>query len=244
MDEDGKPMPPEKLELWRRNPVDCIKELINNPSFKAVLRYTPEWVYHDKEEKICVYDEMWTGDWWWDTQVHYSWDSLNNHGLISITVEAWCGGDNCCSNYLFRQDSINPVSRRQKSMACLPYNWKHWEGQALQTISPRHHPDRVFASCKIGQLYWSNTFSRGLLTFPFLHGETVSTSHQSWGRGCQHDLCRWHCLSCIPNPCFICCRFSRAVSHCMRQRELLSQMPSGTKRLRGDGGLLAMRTRT
>ena len=72
MDEDGKPMPPEKLELWRRNPGDCIKELIGNPAFKVVLRYTPERVYHDKEEKICVYDEMWTGDWWWDTQVHYS----------------------------------------------------------------------------------------------------------------------------------------------------------------------------
>jgi len=25
-DEDGKPMPPEKLELWRQNPVDCVKE--------------------------------------------------------------------------------------------------------------------------------------------------------------------------------------------------------------------------
>jgi hypothetical protein len=44
-------MPPEKLELWRRN---------------------PERVYHDKEGKIRVYDEMWTGDWWWDTQVRYS----------------------------------------------------------------------------------------------------------------------------------------------------------------------------
>ena len=72
MDEDGKPMPPEKLELWRRNPVDCVKELMGNPAFKAVLRYAPERVYRDKERKICVYDEMWTGDWWWDTQVCYS----------------------------------------------------------------------------------------------------------------------------------------------------------------------------
>jgi hypothetical protein len=65
-------MPPEKLELWRRNPVDCVKELMSNPAFKAVLRYAPERVYRDKEGKIRVYDEMWTGDWWWDTQVRYS----------------------------------------------------------------------------------------------------------------------------------------------------------------------------
>ncbi|EDQ98193.1 uncharacterized protein LACBIDRAFT_309337 [Laccaria bicolor S238N-H82] len=52
----------------RRNPVDCVKELMSNLAFKVVLKYAPEHVYCDKEGKIHVYDKMWTGDWWWDTQ--------------------------------------------------------------------------------------------------------------------------------------------------------------------------------
>jgi Plavaka transposase len=65
-------MPAESLELWRRNPVDCIKELFGNPAFKNVMRYAPERHYADQEAKIRVYDEMWTADWWWERQVRRS----------------------------------------------------------------------------------------------------------------------------------------------------------------------------
>jgi hypothetical protein len=47
MSEDGKNLE-EDLELWRRD---------------------PERVYADKGGKERIYDEMWTADWWWDTQV-------------------------------------------------------------------------------------------------------------------------------------------------------------------------------
>lgn len=59
----------EDVELWCRNPVECIQELIGNPAFKDYLAYLPERVYTDEEGTNRQYDEMWTADWWWDMQV-------------------------------------------------------------------------------------------------------------------------------------------------------------------------------
>ncbi|KIJ59637.1 hypothetical protein HYDPIDRAFT_100300 [Hydnomerulius pinastri MD-312] len=57
-----------ELELWRRNPVDCINELVGNPTFKDLMAYAPERAYEDAEGTKRIYDEMWTCDWWWETQ--------------------------------------------------------------------------------------------------------------------------------------------------------------------------------
>lgn len=70
LNEDGELMPPEKLELWRRDPVECVKELMGNLMLKDSLNYIPEQHFSDKEGVNCVFDEMWTADWWWDTQVN------------------------------------------------------------------------------------------------------------------------------------------------------------------------------
>jgi len=64
-------MPAEKLELWRRDPVECVKELLGNPALKDHMKYAPEQVYEDVEGKTRVFDEMWTANWWWDTQVFF-----------------------------------------------------------------------------------------------------------------------------------------------------------------------------
>lgn len=66
--EDGQPMV-EEVKLWKRDPVEIIRHLILNPLFKDHITYQPEKVYRDKKGKIRVYDEMWTGNWWWETQV-------------------------------------------------------------------------------------------------------------------------------------------------------------------------------
>jgi hypothetical protein len=59
----------EDVELWRRNPVDCVRELIGNPAFKEVMAYAPEKVFSNADGSNRVFDEMWTGDWWWNIQV-------------------------------------------------------------------------------------------------------------------------------------------------------------------------------
>jgi hypothetical protein len=67
-DGDGK-LRQAKVELWYRDPVECIKEIIGNPAFKEFLAYAPERVFSDEKGQDRIYDEMWTSDWWWETQV-------------------------------------------------------------------------------------------------------------------------------------------------------------------------------
>jgi hypothetical protein len=71
MDENGKLLT-EDLELWLRNPVECIAQLISNPAFEKSMSYVPERVYADSAGIIQRHDEMWTADWWWDIQVSMS----------------------------------------------------------------------------------------------------------------------------------------------------------------------------
>jgi len=59
----------KELELWLCDPVACVQELLGNPVFHDELAYAPEKVYTDPQAQTCWYDEMWTGDWWWETQV-------------------------------------------------------------------------------------------------------------------------------------------------------------------------------
>jgi Plavaka transposase len=70
LNEDGEPLPTEKLELWRRDPVECVRELLGNPGLKNHMKYAPVQVYEDLEGNNRIFDEMWTADWWWNTQVN------------------------------------------------------------------------------------------------------------------------------------------------------------------------------
>ncbi|KAJ7443741.1 hypothetical protein B0H11DRAFT_2343747 [Mycena galericulata] len=69
LDENDEMMK-EDLELWKRDPVECIKELIGNPAFQDHMAYAPERVYSSKigAESSRIFDEMWTANWWWETQ--------------------------------------------------------------------------------------------------------------------------------------------------------------------------------
>ncbi|KAI6028229.1 hypothetical protein EDC04DRAFT_2869150 [Pisolithus marmoratus] len=58
----------EQLELWQCNPIKCIQELMGNPAFWDVMSYVPECAYADTDGENHIYDEMWTGNWWWDMQ--------------------------------------------------------------------------------------------------------------------------------------------------------------------------------
>jgi hypothetical protein len=62
----------EDVDLWSRDPVECVKELIGNPSFKADMVYTPARAYSDPAGEHRLIDEMWTADWWCEKQVSLS----------------------------------------------------------------------------------------------------------------------------------------------------------------------------
>ncbi|KAF7311743.1 hypothetical protein MIND_00184500 [Mycena indigotica] len=72
IDADGKGKV-EVIELWHRNPLECIAELLGNPVFKEDQVFKPMRLFRQKDSvtgelRNREYDEMWTGTWWWDTQ--------------------------------------------------------------------------------------------------------------------------------------------------------------------------------
>ncbi|KAH7903659.1 hypothetical protein BJ138DRAFT_1107490, partial [Hygrophoropsis aurantiaca] len=67
VDINGKALT-ETLELWHRDPVEIMKELIGNPLFKDVMAYEPQKLFVDAAGENRVINEMWTADWWWKVQ--------------------------------------------------------------------------------------------------------------------------------------------------------------------------------
>ncbi|KAI0086605.1 hypothetical protein BDY19DRAFT_864872, partial [Irpex rosettiformis] len=59
----------EELELWFRDPVECIRELIGNPLFAAKMVFAPEKLFEDSGGEENVRNEMNTGKWWWEIQM-------------------------------------------------------------------------------------------------------------------------------------------------------------------------------
>ena len=64
-DEHGQQLS-EDVELWRRDPVECVKELMGNPRFASCMVYAPEKTFNGG---VREYNDMNSGDWWWSIQV-------------------------------------------------------------------------------------------------------------------------------------------------------------------------------
>ncbi|KAJ7274667.1 hypothetical protein C8J57DRAFT_1062559 [Mycena rebaudengoi] len=67
-DPTGATMRQENLELWFRDPVECVRELIGNPIFRDVMKFAPEKLYADEKGEVEIINEMWTANWWWELQ--------------------------------------------------------------------------------------------------------------------------------------------------------------------------------
>lgn len=96
----------ETVELWYRNPLDCIQELLSNPAFREVMKYAPERHYVDAEGKTRVINEMWTADWWWELQVCPSSPGLTTQD------------DNFVSNAYHREQPLPPSFCPQTKPSC------------------------------------------------------------------------------------------------------------------------------
>ena len=108
MDESGKQLT-ETVEVWYRDPIACVRELIGNPMFAKMLAYAPELVFRDAKGTERQIDEMWTADWWWKMQV--SSDSIEDtfhSSLVSSLV-----GSSTASHKepLFPLSSCHPTRR-------------------------------------------------------------------------------------------------------------------------------------
>ncbi|EMD33212.1 hypothetical protein CERSUDRAFT_57388 [Gelatoporia subvermispora B] len=65
---DGDEPQTESVEIWFRDPLECVQELLNNPMFEEHMSYAPRKQYADAEGETRVIDEMASSDWWWQIQ--------------------------------------------------------------------------------------------------------------------------------------------------------------------------------
>ncbi|KAJ7737447.1 hypothetical protein DFH07DRAFT_753069 [Mycena maculata] len=61
----------ETVEMWYRDPLECVKELLGNPSFAGKQGYKPIRVFRRLKDGVYSnqeFSEMWTAEWWWNIQ--------------------------------------------------------------------------------------------------------------------------------------------------------------------------------
>jgi hypothetical protein len=88
----------ETLELWHRDPIKCIAELLGNPFFRGKQQYAPRRVFRNKDGTNQEFGEMWTADWWWKIQVsdHNIKGILRERLTLTIgTITCWCNSSPC-----------------------------------------------------------------------------------------------------------------------------------------------------
>ncbi|KAJ7716992.1 hypothetical protein B0H16DRAFT_1898115 [Mycena metata] len=116
-DPTGATMRGETVELWWRDPVECVRELIGNPMFRDVMRFAPEELYEDEEGNIRVYNEMWTGDWWQEIQKRLPLGATVAPLILSSdkTMLSNFRGDNSAWPVYLTIGNIGKETRRQVS---------------------------------------------------------------------------------------------------------------------------------
>ncbi|KIO16784.1 hypothetical protein M407DRAFT_12650 [Tulasnella calospora MUT 4182] len=67
LDAQGRRMK-EEAELWLRDPVECVRELMGRVSLQSSMAYCPTRVYTGEDRKTRIFEEMWSADWWWEIQ--------------------------------------------------------------------------------------------------------------------------------------------------------------------------------
>lgn len=59
----------EMFEVYFRDVIECIRSLFGNESFARYLKFVPEKHYTSEREDEQLFHDMYTGQWWWSTQV-------------------------------------------------------------------------------------------------------------------------------------------------------------------------------
>ncbi|KAG8944054.1 hypothetical protein FRC04_002194 [Tulasnella sp. 424] len=67
LDAHGKRMV-EEAELWLWDPVKVVRDLLGRTSLCEATTYAPVKACPGRDQLIRIYDKMWTGDWWYETQ--------------------------------------------------------------------------------------------------------------------------------------------------------------------------------
>lgn len=109
LDSEGNPMT-EETEMWSRDIIDCVRELLSNASFRNETSYAPKRVFRvdENKQKIREFSEVCTADWNWEKQVALSSSccpsSLSPSNERFILGQASRRSHYCFNPRLFRQN--------------------------------------------------------------------------------------------------------------------------------------------
>ncbi|KAI0822410.1 hypothetical protein BC628DRAFT_1412307 [Trametes gibbosa] len=109
----------KELEIWRRNPVECCRELIGNPVFKSHMAYSPVRV---KCDGTRYYSEMNTADWWWDKQAELPPSAVLSPIILAsdkTNLTTLCGDKTAWPVYLSLGNIDKSVRRKPSAHAVL-----------------------------------------------------------------------------------------------------------------------------
>lgn len=59
----------ETFEVYYRDVLECIQALFSDKSFAPYLVFSPERHFTDDTQTKRIYHDVYTGKWWWTTQV-------------------------------------------------------------------------------------------------------------------------------------------------------------------------------
>ena len=62
----------ECLQFFCHNALQCIRSLYGDPNLVQDLVFAPEQHYTCDKCTFCIVNEIYTRDWWWTVQVHYT----------------------------------------------------------------------------------------------------------------------------------------------------------------------------
>ncbi|KAG9094850.1 hypothetical protein FS749_011715 [Ceratobasidium sp. UAMH 11750] len=71
------------VHLWMRDIVELVRYLISDRRFMEDMRFAPERHYTSAARTTRVYDQMWSGNWWWRIQ-----NLLGKHATIAPIILA------------------------------------------------------------------------------------------------------------------------------------------------------------
>ena len=64
----------------------CIKSLFGDPHFAQYLVFQPEQHYSDADTTMCLWHDMHTGKWWWNTHKNLFESRAQNATIIPIII--------------------------------------------------------------------------------------------------------------------------------------------------------------
>ena len=128
-----------KINLFFRDPIECLKMLMRTPLLADHIEFSPFHIFKTAEKAMRVYTEWLSGDAAWSMQVGFISQNatLSAHIFVGATAQ---GSNTLRNNFVVGQDKHNCTNRRS-CCAPTPYqSGKYQERFSKQGFTPRLSP--------------------------------------------------------------------------------------------------------